>query len=194
MDLHQTVAPYFHEAVCDALKNQGVLAEPPTEFYLVNLLVDFTQNAQVGQEPLALTLARSLEASPKARAQALKEIGDTSLYLSGFFADHLTGRSVSIDYYMTMGGAAYGQLAKMPEPAAPARGRLTNAFGELAGKFEQFAEVLGEVRRRSHIASSTNVLRLCEEWVRSKGEWLEQRLRATGLFSNESFGANKLVH
>src|SRR5690349_18796728 len=113
MDLHGSVNEFFHEAVTSALRKQHVDATGPTEFYLVNLLVDFMKARDVGEEPLALKLASLAEAPSGQRARGLKEIGDTSLYMSGFFADSLARKMVDVDYYVAMGGSAYNQLANL---------------------------------------------------------------------------------
>src|SRR5262245_52661987 len=108
MDVHRSVSEYFHGAITQALKTQQVDAGGATEFYLVNLLVEFTDASRVDEEPLALKMAAANGGTPGERAKTLKDIGDTSLYLSGFFADHLTRKLVDVDYYIAMGGSAYG--------------------------------------------------------------------------------------
>lgn len=195
MELHHSVSEFFHEAVTEALKAQHLEAAEPTEFYLVNLLVEFTSAARVDDEPLALKLAQATGASPDARARALKEVGDTSLYVSGFFADSLARKTVDVDYYMSMGGTAYGQLAGLvTQTHSTATEFYREAYDELAAKFPQFVDVLAEIRAGTHIASSTNVLRLYEEWMRTRSEWIERRLRATGLLGTEAFDEGKIVH
>jgi hypothetical protein len=185
MDLHANVNEFFHDAVLTALRSKQVTAAEPTEFYLVNLLAEFTKASHVDEEPLALKMAQLASAAPDVRARGLKEIGDTSLYVSGFFGDSLTRRLVDIDYYIAMGGAAYGQLATlvgMSRGSASAFFRA--AYNELAAKFRAFVAVLGEVRRNtSFVSGGGNVLRLYEEWVKTGNEWLERRLRAAGVLT-----------
>ena len=171
MELLHSVSEFFHEAVTTAMKAQHVAAAEETEFYLVNLLTAYT-TAVVDEEPLALKLAQASEAAPGERVKTLKEVGDTSLYVSGFFADSLARRLVDVDYYMTMGGAAYGQLARLSRSAP---------FEELADKFPRFVDVLNEIRAATNFTSSSNVLRLYEQWRATGGEWLEKRLRASGV-------------
>src|SRR5215470_3115468 len=125
MDLHTTVTEFFHEAVVSALRTQSVTAAEPAEFYLVNLLSDFTKASRVDEEPLALKMAQVASAAHDAKVKGLKEIGDTSLYVSGFFADSLTRRLVDVDYYMAMGGSAYSQLAGLMETS---RGSASDFF------------------------------------------------------------------
>jgi hypothetical protein len=186
MDLHATVTEFFRDAVTDALRSRNVSAAEPTEFYIVNLLVEFTKVSRVDEEPLALKMAELAGATPDAKARGLKEIGDTSLYVTGFFQDSLSRRLVDVDYYIAMGESAYGQLAQI---IGMTRGSATDFFRavykELAGKFATYVEVLNEVRRNTSLAapghSGANLVRLYEEWLKTGSEWLERRLREAGL-------------
>src|SRR5689334_13384113 len=131
MEVHQTVTEFFHEVVTDALRSENVAPAASTEFYLVNLLCEFTHLRRVDEEPLALKMAQAADATAEARSRALKEIGDTALYVSGFFADSLVRRLVDVDYYIDMGGSAYGQLSRLAgRGTAPEL--LREAFTELS--------------------------------------------------------------
>jgi hypothetical protein len=187
MDLHATVTEFFRDAVTDALRSRKVSVGEPTEFYIVNLLAEYTKASKVDEEPLALKMAEIANASPDARARGLKEIGDTSLYVSGFFSDSLARRLVDVDYYIAMGGSAYGQLAKI---IGMTRGSATDFFravyNELAAKFGSFVEVLNEVRRSTAMSGGGNLVRLYEEWTRTGSEGLAKRLREAGLIGPDA--------
>jgi hypothetical protein len=160
----------------------------------VNLLVEQTKVAKVDEEPLAIRMAALATATPEERVRSLKEIGDTSLYVSGFFGESLARRLIDVDYYVTMGGAAYGQLARLG-----ARGSelFRETYDELSRKFAQFVRVLHEIKKHMNFAggaASSNLIRLYEEWVRTGSEWLEERLRETGVLAIETFSPNKLTH
>jgi hypothetical protein len=182
MDLHATVTEFFHGEVMDALRSRGVSAAEPTEFYIVNLLAEYTRPGKVDAEPLALRMAELSAASPDLRVRGLKEIGDTSLVTSGFFADSLARRLVDVDYYIAMGAAAYGQLSGL---IGATRGSATEFFrgvyAELAAKFAAFVAVLNDVRRKTSIRGGGNLVRLCEEWLKTGGAWAEQQLRGAGV-------------
>jgi hypothetical protein len=193
MDLHATVTEFFHDAVTDALRSRNVRANEATEFYLVNLLVEFTKTTHVDEEPLALKMAEIAGATPDVKARGLKEIGDRSLYVSGFFADSLSRRLVDVDYYIAMGGTAYGQLAGL---IGATRGSATTFFqavyDELARKFAAFVQVLNEVRRQTNIPSGGgNPIKLYEEWLKTGSEWLEKRLRESGILALDGIAARR---
>src|SRR5215472_12817362 len=112
MDLkvNASIAEFFQDAVNSAIRNQGVDTTAPTECYLVNLLAEFMKTPP-DDEPLALKLAQAVN-SPDERVRQLKDLGDTSLYVSGFFSESLQRKLVDVGYYIQMGGAAYSQLAR----------------------------------------------------------------------------------
>lgn len=188
---------FFHEEVTKALETVEVDATKPTEFYLVNLLVDFTKQNQLDEEPIAIKMAAVAQADPQTKARALKEIGDTTLYVSGFFADSLTRKLVDVDYYIAMGEAAYGQLAGLAAFMRGVGAHFPEVYNELSGKFPRFVDVLAEIRQRTNFAGGTNVVKLCEEWLKTGEEWLEKRLKASGVIvgaaANDEDG-KKIIH
>src|SRR5262249_15745837 len=163
-----SVAEFFHGAITAAIRNQGVDTSQSAECYLVNLLSAFARTPP-DDEPLALKLASAQEAAPDERIRHLKEIGDTSLYVSRFFAESLTRRRVDIDYYIHFGEIAYVQLARY------FRGyRQSEVFGEvydeLGSKFPRFVDVLAEVSEETSLTSNLGVVQLYERWLRTGSE------------------------
>ena len=170
---HASVDEFFHQVVQDALTAVHLTTNEPTEWYLVGLLGDFTKG-RITDAPLGLQLAQA-PADPGERVKRLKQVGDTSLYVSGFFAESLGRRLVDADYYASIGSSAYNELADR------LGGSLTDVYRELAGRFPAFVEVLAEVRRRVDFASA-DITRLYEQWLRTRDEWVEKKLRAFGVF------------
>jgi len=184
MELKSNVSEFFHELLTSTIKNQGLDTSEPTECYLVNLLAHFTKQP-LDDEPLALKMAGAVLSSPDERARALKDIGDQSLYVSGFFSESLQRKLVDIDYYIHMGGAAYGELARY------FRGyRHSEVFGavydELGQKFPRFVDVLAEISEQTSVTSSQSLVQLYERWLRTGSEWMERRLREHGVIPKKS--------
>jgi hypothetical protein len=190
MELLHSVTEFFHDEVKDALKARRVEAAAATEFYLVNLLVEFTSSAQ-DESPLALKMAAAASGPPEVRVRALREVGDTSLYMSGFFAEAIERKLVDLDYYIAMGGSAYRQLAGMMAGSA-----FREVYGELAGKFPAFVDVFGEIRSHSNFTGTSghDLVKMYEEWRRTGSEWLEKRLRASGMLSLDAVNGNSTKH
>src|SRR5436190_24204923 len=156
--LAASVDEFFHEVVADALSAVDLDASEPASWYLVGLLGDFTK-ARLTDEPLGIKLAQP-GADPGDRVRNLKQVGDTSLYIAGFFAESLTRSLVDVDYYVGLGQTAYAQLARSFGSGSKTIGEV---YEELAENFPQFVDVLAQVRKRVSIAelnATTDVGRL----------------------------------
>jgi len=180
MDLkvNGSLAEFFQDVVSSAIKNQGVDTSEPTECYLVSLLAEFTK-APPDDQPLALKLAQAVH-SPDERVRQLKDVGDQSLYVSGFFADSLQRKLVDVGYYIQIGGAAYSELARYfrGNPHSVVFGQV---YDELGAKFPLFVDVFAEVSEHSSITSNLGLVQLYERWLRTGSEWIARRLRAQGV-------------
>jgi hypothetical protein len=175
---------YFRELVESAMTHQHLAARQRTSFYLVNLLAGFVHRDHVGadDEPLGIRFARALQAAGVRQRDGLRQVGDLSLFISGYFADSLNRRLVDVDYYIHLGERAYGSLAR--QEAA-----LGDVFDELSGKFCAFVDVLTEVSERTAIASNSDLLRLYEKWVRTKSRRSGDLLAERGIVPNASVGS-----
>jgi hypothetical protein len=181
----QTPAEYFKELVVDALARQHVNAGDLTEYYLVNLLCQYIRlDARADKfdhgQPLAIRLARALDSGGFEQRARLRSLGDFSLFMSGFFSDSFNRRSVDIDYYKSMGEYAYGSLSRWDDDA------FAEVFAELAKKFVGYMDVLADISEHTTLASSSDVLRLYEKWLRTGSERDGQRLVERGILPNSS--------
>src|SRR6266436_7863130 len=179
MDLQSTVEGFFHDEVDRAFRERGLAPGTLVEHYVVQLLAAYAGQG-IPDGPLALKLAAAIDAAPRERRRSLREIGDTSLYVSGFWADSLADKMVDVDYYIEMGGSAYGELARGgPGWSSDPYGAV---FGELAANFVRFVEVLALVSRRTtHAATNEDVLRLYRLWQRTGSQGAAARLAALGV-------------
>ena len=149
-----TPTEYFQASIGAAMARQSVSADDGTVHYLVTLLTHFIHAGNLFDEtddgielrPLAFLYADAAHSRSAAdRRAALRRLGDVALFISGFFADSLDRKAVDIDYYIAMGGGAYGHLAECLEGTQ--RGReLSTVYRELAHKFIAFVDVLDEVK------------------------------------------------
>ena len=87
--LATSVDEFFHEVVTDALSVVDLDASEPASWYLVGLLGEMTR-ARLTDEPLGVKLAQATMSEPGEQVRNLKHIGDTSLYVAGFFAESLS--------------------------------------------------------------------------------------------------------
>jgi hypothetical protein len=179
----QTPAEYFKELIDKALERQESAVSELSQFYLVHLLETFVRpdgpfaELGVGEDPrLAELLCHALMSQGQRRRSLLKATGDVSLFVSGFFADSLDSKSVDSDYYVRMGGFAYGRLADL------SRHRDAVAvFAELSENFVHFVDVLNEVSEASAITDNASLLRLYEKWLRTGSRRSEILLKEKGV-------------
>jgi hypothetical protein len=177
----QTPEEYFRNLIDTALARQHLHATELTEYYLVNLLCRFVRPssriafADDSGEPLALRLRRALESGGQEQRERLRNLGDFSLFTSGFFSDSLTRKVVDIDYYVSMGEYAYASLGRRDEDA------FGEVFAELARKFVGFVDVLSDVSEHTTLAANADLLRLYDRWLRTRSAREEQRLLDRGI-------------
>lgn len=179
--LARSVDEFFHEAVTQALEAIELDASEPAGWYLVGLLGEFTR-VRLPDEPLGVKLATASAGSgrPEDRVRTLKEVGDTSLYVAGFFAESLTHSLIDVDYYVGIGQTAYSQLARSLGKSRS----IGEVYEELAAKFPRFVDALAAVRKRVTIAelnATDDIGRLYDIWLRTRDEWVEKKLRQAGL-------------
>jgi len=186
----QSIRDFFRDLLARAFENQRARVQPFTELYLVNLLHEFLASEALyvqsddgtwQQKPLAFLLKEALEEAGPARVRMLKRLGDTSLFISGFFPDSLTRRSslVDVDYYIAMGGRAYDAVARhAPE------GSL---WEELSDRFRLLVDILNEVSERTLASTETGVLRLYERWLRTGSDRLASMLARQGVVPRKGF-------
>ncbi len=178
----ESAVEYFKELVDGALSHQGLAAQELTSFYVVQLLTSFLQRpvGAADAEPLAVRLARALDAGGAQQRTSLRQIGDLSLFISGFFADSLQRRLVDVDYYVSIGGCAYNTLSRVETDT------FSSVFAELGEKFAGFVDVLSEVSERTSCASNADLLRLYEKWLKTRSPRSGQLLVERGVVPNAS--------
>ena len=190
--MDHTPAAYFRELVESALSRQHIRAHALTSYYLVDLLCRFVRPDQRipfnddSREALAIRLGRALDSAGVEQRARLRNLGDFSLFMSGFFSDSLRRRSCDVDYYVSMGEYAYGSLGRRDEPA------FGEVFSELSRNFVPFTDVLSDVSEQAGTTSSLDVLRLYEKWLRTGSPRDGQRLVDRGILPNASIGTKFL--
>jgi hypothetical protein len=131
-------------------------------------------------------LLTALQAGGSSQRDGLKAVGDSSLFISGFFSDSLNRRLVDIDYYIQLGVQAYGSLARCGGET------LSDVFDELAARFPVFVDVLGEISERTALTSNSDLLRLYEKWLRTRSRRSGDLLTSRGIVTNTTAGSRFL--
>ncbi len=184
------VREHFHETVLNATVNQCIDTSEHTIVYIVNLLTTFTHAHELYDKttdglqlkPLAQMYGEAVSLpSDNDRNRVLKQLGDISLFIAGLFSNSLTKRLVGVDYYIAMGGNAYGYLSDVTRGTEhkQVHGEI---FEELSNKFKDFVDVLGEVSEESHLSSHKDLLSLYDYWMQTDSTRAEQQLKNHGIF------------
>ena len=179
---------FFRSVLDEVTRRQRVVIAELTEFYLVNLLSEFAsadklfsqeQEGRKDHEPLAVLYHRAQLQEREERIRTLRRLGDVSLYKAGFFAGALQSSVVGADYYIQMGGTAYGQVADL----SPGAG-FSEVYRELNAKFRALVDVLEEISARGLVqGGATGTLKVYETWVRTGSSKLERVLVDAGVLS-----------
>jgi hypothetical protein len=180
----ETPMELFRDLVTGALAHRRLRVQEVTEFYLVQLMARFLERDELfagtadgeGMEPLAMLLLRALGESRQRRWEGLRMLGDTSLFLSGFFPDWVARSAMAPSYYVAMGERAYGTLATSKGPAGSAE-----LFGEMSDHFEELVEVLAEIAEMQDLRSNRGLVRLYERFLHTGSERVAEQLRARGV-------------
>lgn len=178
---------YFRSEVTTARDELGMQLDEIIEYYLVRLLCDYSrpgQPAPNGEEPLALMYKRALDAPVGERVQILKDLGDAALYVSGFFVEFIEKGMVDLDYYITMGGNAYGSLS---ETIGGQKNGETFAelYAKLAKKFPELVDLMNEMASKGAKAdglSDQALLKMYDRWTRTGNHRIQKKLADVGLF------------
>lgn len=183
------VRDFFQQSVTAALSNQRITVAGETIHYLVNLLDSFTRSEMLYDQtddgvvlrPLAEFYAEAVEApSADSRDAALRRLGDVALFVAGLFSESLNRRIVDVDYYIAMGGNAYGYLSERSQRAAR-HAVFAQVFAELAANFTALVDVLAEVGEQSGALSDLDTLRTYELWLRTGSKRAARLLRGQGI-------------
>lgn len=183
------IQEYFYHTVRAAVSRQKLEAADETVFYVINLLVDNTRAERLFEQtsdglslrPLALIYGDALHAETlEERRRALRRLGDVALLIGGLFSGSLSRKVVDVDYFIAMGGNAYGHLSDLSD-STPRTKALRDTFGELSAKFSAFIDVLWEVSESTHLRSETDLLRLYELWMKTDSPRALRQLRRRGI-------------
>lgn len=189
IDTSGKVESFFLENVEAACKNQNVETSGASQSYLAGVLADFVRPDSLSQaleRPLTLMLDEALQTPPPDRFEKLKNLGDGTLYVSGFFGDHLEARGVNDGFVASIGGLAYRTAGNMLRGGDS----KLDLYGELAERFRTFVEVLAEVAERTSFSPRTNAgaLKLYEKWLRTGNDRIARELAAKGLTPTNRIG------
>ena len=180
---------FFEQALAAAIHRQGFRPCHETTLYLRKLLTDFVHSDKLFEhsdegiqlKPLAGMYAEAVNAETVERRDSiLRRLGDVALFIAGLFPQSLSRSLVDVDYYINMGGSAYGYLAESRHIAARTSA-FKMIFRDLSEHFAGFVDVLAEVGDSTSLANDRDVLRLYEMWLCSGSANAAGKLQQLGV-------------
>ncbi len=178
---------FFSEVVEQAIAQRRLKTEPLVKEYLVGLLSNYILTANLfsddesgkkRQDTLAETLLKAYQVETPLRREMLKKLGDTSLYISGFFGDSLRRKLVDVDYYAEIGGVAYGSLAGMTSEE-----RYAWVYTDFSQRFLEYVDLLTYISQQASIQSDKDVLRLYDRYMTTGSSLAKEQLVELGLLN-----------
>lgn len=142
----RSMQAYFREALLAALRQSDLVVTEPAQVYMIHLLNEFSRSEVAfagldhGHKPnLVDMLERASLADDREALRIFRHLGDTSLYLLGFFKESNKGRLVSETYYRDMGSSAYSCASDLSRLYAAQNAAI---FQELAENFGAMVTIL----------------------------------------------------
>ncbi len=185
----QDIRSFFSESLVDLIDQRNMEVRDDTIAYLTNLLTNFMRSDRFYEwtpqgptlTPLALLYGEVLNSpSSMQRQKILRRLGDVALFIAGIFAESFHRRCYDVDYYIGMGGAAYGSLSESMD--GKTSGRVHSLmFAELSNFFSDFVQVLGEIADYSNPQDDSGVLKLYESWMRTGSQRAARKLERAGI-------------
>lgn len=179
---------FFADKVEDAFKRLKFEPLPLSRRYLIDLLNHYMfsnnlfpkddETGRAKRQTLAELYLQAQNSPTPVRIDLLKKLGDSSLYISGFFGDSLNRKIVDIDYYVDMGGVAYSALA-----SSSADEQASQVFGEFSVRFPQFVDVLTFISQESMIQTNGDLLKLYDRYMATGSKLAEEQLLEKGLLN-----------
>ena len=189
LQIEASAESFFYELVHGAVKNQKITIQPETEFYVVKLLNRFifseslyskNSSGNLEEQPIALMFKEALEAeTPPIQKTLFQNVGDITLYKTGFFQESLNKAKIDIDYYIGLGGTAYLNAAKITDEK-----HYQSLFSELSDKFDRFVSILFEVSEKTMISNTkteTDLYRMYDLWSKTGSERAARVLKKSGI-------------
>jgi hypothetical protein len=184
----ESMVGFFDREVATAVHRQQVKIGQHTQSYIVNLLAEYAKASRLhapGEaDTLAMLYLQSRQQRQEERVRSLRRLGDLALCIAGFFADSLNRKVVDVDYYIDMGGSAYGSLAAIFDGKREAA-VFSELYEELATKFSRLVEVLNEVSEGTS-ARDQSMLRLYDRWLKTGSERIRRMLCEQGILPNQT--------
>ncbi len=180
---------FFHEELKLAIKSNRIHLSKDLEFYIVNLLCAYITPEKLNlsdgdynplDTPLAILFEKAVDAPLEERLKILKSVGDTSLYISGFFQNSFTRKMFTLDYFMSVGVSAYTNVSNLSKVLSK-NSYHPILYDNLAKSFFDIVELVASVSDKLGEPKDMDILAVYERWTENKSERLRMKLKKHGI-------------
>ena len=179
---------YFQNMVNEAFNERRFDTTPYVKTYIVDVLkhyllvenlydVEDTSGKKTRKTMAEMYLSAN-QLSRRDRAEKLKKVGDSSLYISGFFSDSFQRKIIDVDYYVDMGKMAFDSLAK-----DVSEDTFSKLFSELSLHFIHLVDVLALISQKAKMTDEENILRMMELYAKTGSSLIGETLAEKGYFN-----------
>lgn len=179
---------YFLNTVEEAFKERKIQTYPQVKIYVVDILKHYLfvenlyneqdQSGKKTRKTLAEMLLTANNSGAKERSLLLKNLGDSSLYISGFFSDSFQRKIIDVDYYVDIGRLAYDSLSRNVEEDT-----FSRLYREISQQFLGLVDVLSLISKRAKITDEENILRMMDVYAKTGSSLIEETLAEKGVLN-----------
>lgn len=183
-DSHQ----YFVNTVEDAFRERKFDTYPQVKIYIVDVLKHYLvtenlfdeqdQSGKKTRKTLAELLLTANNSGAKEKFKKLKSLGDSSLYISGFFSDSFQRKIIDVDYYVDIGKIAYDSLSRNVEEDT-----FSRMYKEISVQFLSLVDVLALISKKAKITDEENILRMMDVYAKTGSSLIEETLAEKGVLN-----------
>ncbi len=113
---------------------------------------DVTEEGRVREKTLGVKLLETGSMSRTMQKRAYRDIGDTALFLCGYFSESLNKKIIDTSYYQEIGQIAYSRLNSI----IPQAYEVPKFFGRLSETFEKIAMMMNVVSKQNNMDGMNN--------------------------------------
>ncbi len=183
----QSLTEYVREKVALHSSDDRVPLAEETLWYAGGVLVKFLEThhlfepSQQGRTPILADMYGEAVAAETTteRVSWLRKLGDTALFLGAIFPESFHRRGIGKDYFVGMGGGAYGTLAdQLPSQQV--------MFSELSNFFPRLMRLLADVCEQELAFDAQDIVALYERWAATGSPTLCRQLNSLGIIPVEA--------
>jgi len=196
IELNSDIEKYFLDACHDVSCKQGIQMSESLTQYLASMLRRFVSSANFFEPETDPYTKKTKNAIPAVGTKLLEanalgsfeqlvemqQVGDLSLFTSGFFNKTLDRRMLDMDFYSAIGGQAYQRAGQIRNSIS--KEQALNVYFELSEKFLGLSEILSELSDQRYLNSQKDQLRLYEKWLSTGNPRIQRMLREVGIMSS----------